>query len=1734
MNAEETVRNGAATDHGIVRNNAVEPEPILADRSVRPGIEKAGTLLSVALLCLSAAAQAELYTIPWFVPAGAGGAPQGVLRILNGTNESGAVEIYAIDDAGMRTGPASFSLNASAAAEFTATDLQSGNAMLGLTGGIGAAVGDARLEIETDLRIVPLAYVRAADGTLSAMHDTVRTEPADGAGAYTYEVPLFNPASDAVQASRLRLINPGDAAASITIEGRDDRGAVATGGTVELTLAAGAARTLTAMQLEAGATGLAGRLGAIVGRWRLTVSSDRPIQVINTVASAYGYINNLSTTAVAGPAPAHLDAFNERFLGSEIEFRTASGDFTFAPGTGDTFTVTAERDGVTTSRTGRYGYAALGADAGRVTQSYDDALRCEANLYFATITGGWFASFCTDTDDPDGYWVGGEWSVADDDGDGGDPITTTYGVGESLPGVPSSGAFVPSVLSGGSVSAIGGGTTINLDEGGYFELSDGTRYECATSDGCAIANGTVTRGTVTGTEAGTGEVDNFPTFRSATNPGDQSYSAGTAIDTLTLPEADGGNGTLRYGLSPSVPGLSFNASARQLSGTPSTSGTYAMTYTVTDEDGDTDNLGFTITVSDGTTGTGLIGVCQVGMSVSRGQSCTYPGTTDEFSVNARGRGSFLGRLAGIRIRINNETINARAYDFEASHQGGGVWRIDRVAGITEPPSGGETENSLPSFPAGSEPDNRTYTVGTGIDPWTLPAASGGDGRLTYSLAPDVPGLSFDPVTRQLAGTPSTAASYNMTYTVTDEDGDTDSFQFAVTVVEDDETSPQILALGGCTDGRFVNDPGNNPGLVGDCRALVGFVNALARSGELSAAHALRRWGTGTQTLLASWEGIAIDQGRVTGIDLPGTRNEPGPIADIGHLAPLTGLTSLNLERNRVSDLAPLAGLTNLTRLNLFSNVVSDVSPLSGLEDLTSLGLGGNNISDISPLSTLTGLTFLDLGYNSILDISPISGLTGLTYLRLSNNSVSDISPLAGLTNLSHLSLDWNEIWNVSSLAGLTNLSRLFLARNAIEDISPLAGLINVLYLSLEGNEIGNVSSLAGLTKLSRLFLDRNAIENISPLAGLANVSELSLAGNNVGDVSSLAGLTNLTRLNLANNVIEDVAALAGLTRLTTLDLAHNAIENVFPLAGLTDVSELSLASNNIGDVSSLAGLINLTRLNLANNVIEDVAALAGLTRLTTLDLAHNAIENVFPLADLASVSELSLASNNIGDVSSLAGLINLIRLNLANNVIEDVSALAGLTRLTTLDLAHNAIENILPLLANTGLGEGDIVDASNNPLSDESINVHIATLKARGAEVNHTLSLADDFPNSRLVHVYNDNVIVMRVDEDLTDPGHYNSMDTYAADFYRWFEDEFDYLVFHSNLGFEEWLDSPIEYFGIYLSVMNDTGGIGLGRYLQNRYGSAGRLRGVIHIPTHIHGPLLHELMHAWANFAVPTSHGVHWGFSSAAGQLGGFDIATLEDLGNARWAASASPGLDSFGLVGRAGPYSPIELYLAGLAPPEDVPDLWVARDGAWEEDVNGNPVYSDNGFRVFTARNVRTWSVEDIIALNGARNPPEAGDSRHQRAAMILLTDARHPPHASVLQEMSERATRFGQQGGDGDSDYYNYYEATLGRATLTLDGLSALRKSDASAPANLPASYGTAPPPHMTTIEELCGFFASAAPGDELAHGHEVPFTGRDSYCSWSEPGSTWNVEGRHARAPRESVVDLPGEPIAIHPQ
>ena len=73
-------------------------------------------------------------------------------------------------------------------------------------------------------------------------------------------------------------------------------------------------------------------------------------------------------------------------------------------------------------------------------------------------------------------------------------------------------------------------------------------------------------------------------------------TVGVAMSSVTLPAATGGSGELTYSLQPEVPGLTFAASRRVLSGTPTAAGSYAMTYGATDTREVTAALSFTITV----------------------------------------------------------------------------------------------------------------------------------------------------------------------------------------------------------------------------------------------------------------------------------------------------------------------------------------------------------------------------------------------------------------------------------------------------------------------------------------------------------------------------------------------------------------------------------------------------------------------------------------------------------------------------------------------------------------------------------------------------------------------------------------------------------------------------------------------------------------------------------------------------------------------------------------------------------------------------------------------------------------------------------------------------------------------------------------------------------------------------------------------------------------------------------
>ena len=205
-------------------------------------------------------------SLPLFLADRGTNARHGFMRVVNHSSRAGDVRIAAKDGTGGAFGPVFLSLEGRQAIHLNSHDLENGNPAKGLRGGLGDGQGDWRLTLEGRLNAEALAYVRTADGFVTAMHD-IAPKAEDG----HRELLFFNPGSNNRQESALRLFNDSDEAGSVRITGIDDAGAE---GFVTADLPAGEAVRFTAAELEDGAApGLSGALGDGTGKWRLRIEA---------------------------------------------------------------------------------------------------------------------------------------------------------------------------------------------------------------------------------------------------------------------------------------------------------------------------------------------------------------------------------------------------------------------------------------------------------------------------------------------------------------------------------------------------------------------------------------------------------------------------------------------------------------------------------------------------------------------------------------------------------------------------------------------------------------------------------------------------------------------------------------------------------------------------------------------------------------------------------------------------------------------------------------------------------------------------------------------------------------------------------------------------------------------------------------------------------------------------------------------------------------------------------------------------------------------------------------------------------------------------------------------------------------------------------------------------------------------------------------------------------------------
>lgn len=182
---------------------------------------------------------------------------------------------------------------------------------------------------------------------------------------------------------------------------------------------------------------------------------------------------------------------------------------------------------------------------------------------------------------------------------------------------------------------------------------------------------------------------------------------------------------------------------------------------------------------------------------------------------------------------------------------------------------------------------------------------------------------------------------------------------------------------------------------------------------------------------------------------------------------------------------------------------------------------------------------------------------------------------------------------------------------------------------------------------------------------------------------------------------------------------NDANKNIHPGAKESACNEIDDNCAGGIDETEVVSFIDANLESAVRNELDKPTGTILNTNLCDLFSLYAEGNNIIHLNGLeycTNLMVLELTSNQINDLSPLAGLTNLLSLGLASNQLSDtrLSLLSNLTNLTELDLQSNQVSDLSPLVANPGLGTGDVVSLGNNPLSAKACNEEIPALKARG------------------------------------------------------------------------------------------------------------------------------------------------------------------------------------------------------------------------------------------------------------------------------------------------------------------------------------------------------------------------------------------------------------------------------------
>jgi hypothetical protein len=282
---------------------------------------------------------------------------------------------------------------------------------------------------------------------------------------------------------------------------------------------------------------------------------------------------------------------------------------------------------------------------------------------------------------------------------------------------------------------------------------------------------------------------------SVANPGNQSNVSGSAITAVTDSATDSQSGaTLTWSATGLPAGLAINSSTGTITGTPTTAGSNSVTVKATDGSGYSGTASFTWTITNNVSVANPGNQTNVSGSAITAVDVTASDTSSTATLSYADNGTLPPGLS----------INASTGAITGTPTTAGTFAVT----VTAHDSGGYSAHTSFSWTVSNivsvdSPGDQSDISGSAINPVAIGASdTSSTATLTYSAGATLPGgLSIDPSTGSITGTPNIAGTYPVTVTVTDNAGFSAVTTFSwsitntVTVTDPgDQSSPSGTAI----------------------------------------------------------------------------------------------------------------------------------------------------------------------------------------------------------------------------------------------------------------------------------------------------------------------------------------------------------------------------------------------------------------------------------------------------------------------------------------------------------------------------------------------------------------------------------------------------------------------------------------------------------------------------------------------------------------------------------------------------------------------------------------------------------------------------------------------------------------------------------------------------------------------------------------------------------------------------